>query len=115
MITSLTLAKGTIRMAREKVIVRRLASIEDLGSMDVLCNSVRRALRGVYGAAPLGQRLDWYLLDRKRKRSPRGRQDDKRCELGSFCERVICRQWRSIHDTQGWFKCDYYGCAASAL
>jgi Mg2+-importing ATPase len=38
MITSLTLAKGAIRMAREKVIVRHLASIQDFGSMDVLCS-----------------------------------------------------------------------------
>jgi Mg2+-importing ATPase len=37
-ITSLTLAKGAIRMAREKVIVRHLASIQDFGSMDVLCS-----------------------------------------------------------------------------
>ncbi|HWB86305.1 MAG TPA: magnesium-translocating P-type ATPase [Bryobacteraceae bacterium] len=38
MITSLTLAKGAIRMAREKVIVRHLASIQDFGSMDILCS-----------------------------------------------------------------------------
>jgi P-type Mg2+ transporter len=38
MITSLTLAKGALRMAKEKVIVRQLASIQDFGSMDVLCS-----------------------------------------------------------------------------
>jgi Mg2+-importing ATPase len=38
MITSLTLAKGALRMANEKVIVRNLASIQDLGCMDVLCS-----------------------------------------------------------------------------
>lgn len=37
MITSLTLAKGAIRMARGKVIVRHLSSIQDFGCMDVLC------------------------------------------------------------------------------
>ena len=38
MITSLTLAKGALRMAREEVIVRHLAAIQDFGCMDVLCS-----------------------------------------------------------------------------
>ena len=38
MITSLTLAKGALRMAREKVIVRHLPAIQDFGCMDVLCS-----------------------------------------------------------------------------
>jgi Mg2+-importing ATPase len=37
MIVSVTLARGAIRMAKQKVIVKRLAAIHDLGSMDVLC------------------------------------------------------------------------------
>jgi len=36
-IISLTLSHGTVRMARRGVIVRRLNSIENFGSMDVLC------------------------------------------------------------------------------
>ncbi len=36
-IVSVTLARGAHRMARERVIVRRLASIQDLGAMSVLC------------------------------------------------------------------------------
>ncbi|MBS1723013.1 MAG: magnesium-translocating P-type ATPase [Armatimonadetes bacterium] len=38
MITSLTLGKGAVRMSRHKVIVKNLASIQNLGSMDVLCS-----------------------------------------------------------------------------
>jgi Mg2+-importing ATPase len=38
MITSLTLAQGALRMARHNVIVRRLAAIQDLGCIDVLCS-----------------------------------------------------------------------------
>jgi Mg2+-importing ATPase len=38
MITTVTLAKGAVRMARQQVIVRHLAAIEDFGSMDVLCS-----------------------------------------------------------------------------
>jgi P-type Mg2+ transporter len=37
MVISVTLSRGAIRMARRSVIVRRLAAIENLGAMDVLC------------------------------------------------------------------------------
>jgi Mg2+-importing ATPase len=36
-IISITLAKGSRTMAKEGVIVRRLSSIENFGSMDILC------------------------------------------------------------------------------
>jgi Mg2+-importing ATPase len=37
MIVSVTLARGAVRMARRDVIVKRLAAVQDLGAMDVLC------------------------------------------------------------------------------
>jgi len=37
MVVSVTLARGALRMAEKKVIVKRLAAIHDLGSMDILC------------------------------------------------------------------------------
>ncbi len=37
MIVTVTLSRGALRMAKERVIVKRLASVHDLGSMDVLC------------------------------------------------------------------------------
>ena len=37
MMVSVTLARGAMRLAKQKVIVKRLAAIHDLGSMDVLC------------------------------------------------------------------------------
>ncbi|MBB2202092.1 magnesium-translocating P-type ATPase [Gluconacetobacter tumulisoli] len=37
MITTVTLSRGALRMARRKVIVKRLAAIHDLGAMTVLC------------------------------------------------------------------------------
>ncbi|MBM3470452.1 MAG: magnesium-translocating P-type ATPase [Armatimonadetes bacterium] len=37
MVVSVTLARGALRMAEKKVIVKRLAAVQDLGSMDVLC------------------------------------------------------------------------------
>ena len=38
MIVSVTLASGAVRMARKKIVVKRLASIENFGSMDILCS-----------------------------------------------------------------------------
>ena len=37
MVVSVTLSRGALRMSRRKMIVKRLAAIQDLGSMDVLC------------------------------------------------------------------------------
>ncbi len=37
MVVSVTLARGALRLAKEDVIVKRLAAIHDLGSMDILC------------------------------------------------------------------------------
>ncbi|WP_061024840.1 magnesium-translocating P-type ATPase [Bradyrhizobium sp. CCH5-F6] len=37
MITTVTLSRGALRMARRKVIVKRLTAIHDLGAMSVLC------------------------------------------------------------------------------
>jgi P-type Mg2+ transporter len=38
MITTVTLARGAARMARQHVIVKRLSAIQDLGSIDILCS-----------------------------------------------------------------------------
>lgn len=37
MVVSVTLARGAVRMARRHVVVKHLAAIQNLGSMDVLC------------------------------------------------------------------------------
>ena len=37
MVVSVTLSRGALRLGRKKVLVKRLAAIHDLGSMDVLC------------------------------------------------------------------------------
>ncbi|HEY4243209.1 MAG TPA: magnesium-translocating P-type ATPase [Kofleriaceae bacterium] len=38
MITSVTLAQGAVRMARDQVIVKHLPAIQNLGSIDILCS-----------------------------------------------------------------------------
>jgi Mg2+-importing ATPase len=66
MITTLTLSSGAVRMSRQRVIVKHLAAIQNLGGIDILCSdktgtltrgamSIRGALdaRGVASASPL--------------------------------------------------------------
>ncbi len=38
MITSVTLARGAVRMAREQVVVKHLPAIQNFGSIDVFCS-----------------------------------------------------------------------------
>jgi len=38
MVVSVTLARGALRLAGQRVIVKRLAAIHDLGAMDILCS-----------------------------------------------------------------------------
>jgi P-type Mg2+ transporter len=56
MIVTVTLARGAQVMAREKVIVKQLASIENLGSMDVLCTDKTGTL--TEGAIRLERHID---------------------------------------------------------
>lgn len=37
MVMTVTLARGAVRMARQKVVIKRLSAIHDLGAMDILC------------------------------------------------------------------------------
>jgi len=56
MIITVTLAQGAQRMARDHVIVKRLAAIEHLGSMDVLCTDKTGTL--TQGRISLQQHVD---------------------------------------------------------
>ena len=38
MITSVTLARGAVRMARDQVVVKHLPAIQNFGTIDVLCS-----------------------------------------------------------------------------
>ncbi len=56
MITTVTLGRGAVRMARHKVIVKHLAAIQNFGSMDVLCSDKTGTLTS--GDTTLDQHLD---------------------------------------------------------
>jgi Mg2+-importing ATPase len=70
MITTVTLSRGALRMAARKVIVKRLASIHDLGAMTVLCTDKTGTLTSA--EITLAQSLD-----------PTGTQNDRAAKLGA--------------------------------
>jgi Mg2+-importing ATPase len=64
MITAVTLGRGAVRMARQKVIVKHLSAIENFGSIDILCSDKTGTLTS--GEMVLDQYLD-----------PRGSQSER--------------------------------------
>lgn len=64
MIVSVTLARGAKRMAAMKIIVKQLASIQNLGSMDVLCTDKTGTL--TEGSIHLERHIDSQGRDSKR-------------------------------------------------
>ena len=64
MIMSVTLARGAVSMARRKVIVKRLAAIENFGSMDVLCSDKTGTL--TQGCITLERYLDAWGAEQER-------------------------------------------------
>ncbi len=64
MIIAVTLARGAVHMARQKVVVKHLAAMQNFGSMDVLCSDKTGTLTS--GSMVLHQYLD-----------PLGRPDEK--------------------------------------
>ena len=71
MITTVTLSRGAMRMAKRKVIVKRLASIHDLGAMTVLCTDKTGTLTSA--AITLARSLD-----------PAGDDDPRVAQLGAI-------------------------------
>ncbi len=56
MISTITLARGAVRMARRQVIVKNLAAIQNFGSIDVLCSDKTGTL--TLGELALGSTVD---------------------------------------------------------
>ncbi len=71
MVVSVTLSKGALRMAKSKVIVKRLAAIQNLGSMDVLCTDKTGTLTEA-------------RIHLERHMDPLGRESERVLELAYF-------------------------------
>jgi Mg2+-importing ATPase len=102
MITAVTLSKGAVAMARKKVIVKHLSSIQNLGSLDVLCSDKTGTL--TTGTMSFDRSLDAF-----------GKPFSRALELGflnskfetgirSPLDEVIVHQ--SPQNTEGFTKCD---------
>ncbi|MBS0530080.1 MAG: HAD-IC family P-type ATPase, partial [Proteobacteria bacterium] len=74
MVMTVTLARGAKRMARQKVIVKRLSTIHDLGAMDVLCVDKTGTL--TEAKITLADSVDWQ-----------GRKSDRVLELARINSR----------------------------
>jgi P-type Mg2+ transporter len=75
MITTVTLSRGAMRMAGRKVIVKRLASIHDLGAMSVLCTDKTGTLTSA--EITLARSLD-----------PDGADDPRAARLGAIAAQL---------------------------
>jgi Mg2+-importing ATPase len=75
MITTMTLSRGALRMAGRKVIVKRLASIHDLGAMSVLCTDKTGTLTSA--EITLAKSLD-----------PDGADDPRAARLGAIAAQL---------------------------
>ena len=64
MITTVTLAQGAVQMAKQKVIVKHLSAIQNLGSIDVLCSDKTGTL--TTGTMSLEASLDPFGGDSRR-------------------------------------------------
>lgn len=67
MITTVTLANGAIKMARHGVIVKNLAAIQNLGSMDILCSDKTGTLTSgemvlEHHLDPIGNSSEYVML-----------------------------------------------------
>jgi Mg2+-importing ATPase len=102
MITSVTLARGAVRMAKEEVIVKHLPAIQNFGSIDVLCSDKTGTL--TLGVMTLAAAVDAL-----------GADSDHPLELGylnskfetgirSPLDAAILE--RARHELDGYVKCD---------
>jgi Mg2+-importing ATPase len=72
MITTVTLARGAVRLARRKVIVKRLSAIHDLGAMQILCTDKTGTLTSAQ-------------ITLAGSRDPDGKDSDRPGRLGALC------------------------------
>ena len=75
MITTVTLSRGAVRMARKKVIVKRLSAIHDLGAMTVLCTDKTGTLTSAQ-------------IELAGSLAPDGETNDRPAMLAAVCARL---------------------------
>ena len=102
MITTVTLSKGAVAMARKKVIVKHLSSIQNLGSLDVLCSDKTGTL--TTGTMSFDRSLDAFGKPSSRALELAFLNSKFETGIRSPLDDVISRQ--SPQNTEGYTKCD---------
>jgi Mg2+-importing ATPase len=102
MITSVTLSKGAVAMARKKVIVKHLSAIQNLGSLDVLCSDKTGTLTA--GTMSLDRSLDPFGNPSQRALELAYVNSKFETGIRSPLDDVILRQ--SPPKPEGYTKCD---------
>ena len=102
MITTVTLAQGAVRMANEKVIVKHLSSIQNLGSIDVLCSDKTGTLTA--GTMSLDESLDVGGNPSERTRTLAYLNSRFQSGIHSPLDAAVLEH--DAHDVDGWTKTD---------
>jgi Mg2+-importing ATPase len=103
MITSVTLSKGAVAMARKKVIVKHLSAIQNLGSLDVLCSDKTGTLTA--GTMSLDRSLDPFGNPSQRALELAYLNSKFETGIRSALDEVILRQ-SPPPKMEGYTKCD---------
>ncbi len=102
MITSVTLSKGAVAMARKKVIVKHLSSIQNLGSLDMLCSDKTGTLTA--GTMTLDRSLDPFGNPSPRALELAYLNSKFETGIRSLLDEVILHQ--PLPKTEDYTKCD---------
>ncbi len=102
MITSVTLSRGAVAMAKKKVIVKHLSSIENLGSLDVLCSDKTGTITA--GTLSLHDSLDPFGKPWQRQLELAYVNSEFQTGIRSPLDEVILHQ--SVPDGNAYTKCD---------
>ena len=102
MITTVTLAQGALQMAREKVIVKHLPAIQNLGSIDVLCSDKTGTLTS--GTMSLDAALDPYGRPAERPLALANLNSRFETGIRSPLDAAILE--REVAAEEGWVKTD---------
>jgi Mg2+-importing ATPase len=102
MITSVTLSRGAVRMARENVVVKHLPAIQNFGSIDVLCSDKTGTL--TTGEMSLHSSVDAFGSPFDRAISLAYLNSKFETGIRSPLDAAILKLER--HDSDGYVKCD---------
>ncbi len=102
MITSVTLARGAVRMARQQVVVKHLAAIQNFGSIDVFCSDKTGTL--TTGRMTLTSSVDASGQPSDRPLSLAFLNSKFETGIRSPLDAAIL--FDKSHDTDGYRKCD---------